>query len=643
LYYPNPYNFAIIPVEILGTAYERFLGRTIYLTSRHAVKVEEKPEVRKAGGVFYTPHYVVDYIVRNTVGELVAGKTPKQAAKIKILDPACGSGNFLLGAYQFLLDWHRDYYRKHCKPSKGHKSDPLTPQGELSTVEKKRILLNNIFGVDIDVNAAEMTKLSLLLKCMEGETEASIANTRRLFHERVLPDIDDNILVGNSLVNTDYYGIVPDDEDEKQIKPFNMQKAFAGVFKQGGFNAVIGNPPYVQMSMFHWFNDNQKNYLLQKYSSSMGRINTFGFFIEKGIQVLAPDGKLGVIVPNTVLTQEYYYELRKFILQNTHIEHIVSYEKRVFSGAVVETATLVLAKTKSAAKTITAFCRNHTKEITYTKKRISQKIFEHTHKNSFIVTSAAGDLRMKQNIDSHCSLKFDDISTINQAIALKKNRSALLYKNQRGKNYQPVLDGREISRYCTNWSGRYLRYDLKAIHSCKREDIFLSKEKIFFRRVASSLIGTLDTNRFYALNTLAVINKRENMNIDIRCLLGVFNSRLVNYYYIKFLKSTKNVFSEIQARQVGQIPFPNIDITKKKDKWQHDEIVHSVNKLLLLYQKLPAAANPQTVRQVRDKIAYYEEQIDQIVYQLYGLTDEEIKMIENESGEKDGHKTVHQR
>ncbi|MDD5419502.1 MAG: type I restriction endonuclease, partial [Methanomicrobiaceae archaeon] len=206
LYYPeSPYEFSAIPADILGQVYEQFLGKVIRLTEGHRAKVEEKPEVRKAGGVFYTPTYIVDYIVKQTVGELVSGKTPEEVSGITILDPACGSGSFLLGAYQFLLNWHRDWYIEHLvpvikekgaaspevrallppvpeqpkQPGRGKRRD-AAPQHlpiykaangtdsrvrsdwKLTTAERKRILLNNIYGVDIDRQAVEVTKLSLL-------------------------------------------------------------------------------------------------------------------------------------------------------------------------------------------------------------------------------------------------------------------------------------------------------------------------------------------------------------------------------------------------------------------------------------------------------------------------------------------------
>ncbi len=194
LYYPeSPYEFSVLSADILGQVYEQFLGKVIRLTAGHQAKVEEKPEVRKAGGVYYTPKYIVDYIVKNTVGVLLNGSsssvipakagiqslTPKEASKLKILDPACGSGSFLLGAYQYLLDWHLKWYidnepdkwAKTKQPAiyQGPSPDPRTPNWHLTTAEKKRILLNNIYGVDIDSQAVEVTKLSLLLKVLEGE------------------------------------------------------------------------------------------------------------------------------------------------------------------------------------------------------------------------------------------------------------------------------------------------------------------------------------------------------------------------------------------------------------------------------------------------------------------------------------------
>jgi adenine-specific DNA-methyltransferase len=247
LYPPScPYEFSVMAVEILGSSYEQFLGKQILLSKSGRAVIEEKPEVRKAGGVYYTPQYIVDYIVKNTVGKLLEDMTPVEASAVKIVDPACGSGSFLLGAYQYLLNWHKDFYNLNEKQNMGKKDSPLTPSGELTTAAKKRILTNSIYGVDLDANAAEVTKLSLLLKCLEGETKESIEAQSQLFHDRILPDLDGNIKSGNSLIELDYYNNEMDFSEERKIKPFSWQKAFLEVFKQGGFDCVIGNPPYLK-------------------------------------------------------------------------------------------------------------------------------------------------------------------------------------------------------------------------------------------------------------------------------------------------------------------------------------------------------------------------------------------------------------
>ncbi|MCZ9938751.1 type I restriction endonuclease [Brachyspira hyodysenteriae] len=184
LYYPlSPYEFSVISVEIIGNAYEQFLGKTITIGKNHSAKIELKPEVRKAGGVYYTPEYIVDYIVANTVGEAIKGKKPEEIANIKILDLACGSGSFLLGAYKYLLNYHIEYYNKIRDRAKfkGSKEDVIKENGDLTIWIKKQILRNNIFGVDIDSNAVEVTKLSLLMKCLEGERVQRQYRTIRIY------------------------------------------------------------------------------------------------------------------------------------------------------------------------------------------------------------------------------------------------------------------------------------------------------------------------------------------------------------------------------------------------------------------------------------------------------------------------------
>ena len=230
----SPFQFDIIEPEILGRIYERFLGSKIRLTEDHHAKVEEKPEVRKAGGVYYTPQYIVDYIVQNTVGEKIKDKTPEEIAEIRICDPACGSGSFLLGAYNYLLDYHKSWYKTNGKNRKYKDDFYLTPEGDILLTLKKRgeILSNNIFGVDIDREATEVAMMSLYLKLLEDGFDKGEAMLFMKGH--ILPTMESNIKCGNSLIGSDFYAdkdlSLFASEELKQVNAFDWEKEFAEIF-----------------------------------------------------------------------------------------------------------------------------------------------------------------------------------------------------------------------------------------------------------------------------------------------------------------------------------------------------------------------------------------------------------------------------
>ncbi len=227
--YDNHYRFDVIKVELLGTIYERYLGNVIRLTPQR-VKVEEKPEVRKAGGVFYTPKYIVDYIVENTVGNLVRDKSPDEISKLRILDPACGSGSFLLGAYQKLLDHHLQWYASHREAAAGRIQFHSDGGPTLTLPERARILKNNIFGVDIDPQAVEITMMSLYVKALEGQRVVPEGKD-------LLPRLSKNVVCGNSLVGTDARDVLGRElsgEEARRINGFDWEAGFPEVFGEGG-------------------------------------------------------------------------------------------------------------------------------------------------------------------------------------------------------------------------------------------------------------------------------------------------------------------------------------------------------------------------------------------------------------------------
>lgn len=359
LYYPDsPYEFSVLPADILGQVYERFLGKVIRLTPAHRAVIELKPEVRKAGGVYYTPTYIVDYIVKETVGKLVEGKKPGPrggVSKLRILDPACGSGSFLLGAYQYLLDWHRDEYVKDDPVKWARGKNPRLYQKSaddwrLTTDERKRILLNNIYGVDKDDQAVEVTKLSLLLKVLEGEDEETIQRQLSLFQKRALPDLGNNIKCGNSLIGSDFYegrqGNLFDDDEIYRINAFDWDNEFSEIMKSGGFDAVIGNPPYIRIQALKEWAPVEVEFYKDRYNSaSKGNYDIYVVFVEKGLELLNSQGLLGFILPHKFFQAKYGEPLRGLVAAGKHLAEIVHFgDQQVFVGATTYTCLLFLDK-----------------------------------------------------------------------------------------------------------------------------------------------------------------------------------------------------------------------------------------------------------------------------------------------------------
>ena len=629
LYYPSPYAFDAMPVEIMGTAYEQFLGKVIRITPAHHAKIEEKPEVRKAGGVYYTPQYIVEYIVKNTVGKLIEGKTPQGISKIKIVDPACGSGSFLIGAYQYLLDFHKNYYSNNGRPSKGKKNNPLTPEGNLTTEEKKRILLNNIFGVDIDVNAVEVTKLSLLLKCMEGETSASIAYQLSMFHERVLPTLDNNIKDGNSLIDTDFYSAELDFGNEKKIKPFSWYKAFPEVFKQRGFDCVIGNPPYGAV-----YDEVQKQYFISHYKTVEGRYDNFELFIENGIKLLEKDGLLGFIIPSPFLTNLYSRKLRQRIVTNSSLKEVVSFSMPVFEDPTVHTCIIIVSPTRQAKSRITI--KNQIDSIERLNSKESFQIFQdEIKKNANFVIDVFINPSAKNIIDKLISKSkpLGETCFIRQCIKTGNDEKLVIISNSKLKEpWKKTLRGKSISRYGTTEKNVYLKYGNWLARNWKNTS-FYETNKIAIRETGKRITATLDLEERYFLSSLyAIYFKQEELNNenDLKFLLGILNSELANYY-IKLiaLNLTEGAFTKVRTNQLARLPIVNLK--SSSDESSKNEIVKLVDQLLKLNEEKAETKLQTNINQLQTKIDYCENRVDEIVYQLYGLTEDEIETIENKN------------
>jgi adenine-specific DNA-methyltransferase len=417
----SPYDFNYIPIHILGSIYERFLGKVVTVSSGKA-EIEEKPQVRKAGGVFYTPKYVVDYIISQNIGKLIEGKTPKQISEFTFADISCGSGSFLIGAFDYLLDYHNRYYNINKEQAKrdGCKFDQDTGSWVLSIKQKQQILLNNIYGVDIDLQATEVTQLSLFLKMLEDETTATANDMMVLFHETILPNLTNNIKCGNSLIGSEILApkLDLDLEYERKLNPFDFSIAFPKVFNKGGFDVLVGNPPYVKEYTEREIFEGIKLGKLAKYYQ--GKMDLWYFFVCYGLDLLKENGLLGYITPNNWVSNSGASILRNKVINDSQIISIIDFNDfMVFKDASIQTMILNLQKSKD--KNNYSFYQ----QVFNVKKLKEVDVINDLVGNKAAVSIITNPkIERKQNLDTF--LKFDNDSDVEILNKIKSKRNFIL-------------------------------------------------------------------------------------------------------------------------------------------------------------------------------------------------------------------------
>jgi len=716
LYPPeSPYRFSVIPAEIHGHVYEQFLGKVISLGEDGGVEVEYKPEVRKAGGVYYTPTYIVEYIVEKTVGKLLAGQTPTTVSELRILDPACGSGSFLIGAYQRLLDWHLEWYTSHLVPhlaagkaESSREVQALLPPGgpagagavgnaagaakrrgrgrprkssaaaspcaangqragsfpifqaaggewRLATAERKRILLNNICGVDIDLQAVEVTKLSLQLKVLEGENQETLSQQLTLFKERALPDLGENIKCGNSLIDPDFYDgqtSLFDEEEMYRVNAFDWEAEFPEIMGRGGFDAVIGNPPYITISgkQNSHVSFDVKNYAIARYKSAEYKVNYFSLFIEKGIKLLSDGSRLGFIVPRAFMDNNYFKKLRKIILDSCYLDTLVEIRDSVFNGAETGGNVILVLIKSNCDETYSSNITNgavvddvhffSTDSQAYVK--MEQKHFrEQPNFNFFIMNKEHFDLIVKIKTSN---TTLSDICSVYNGANTGNMAKILLSKEKVDYRYIKILEGKNISRYTICWNGLYICYDpslrdkidiksldtrQKKIDFALRDPAIFHTDKIILRQTADRLIGTFDDEHYITRHsTHLILMKKDISQINLKYILGLFNSRLLTYYYQKIIPEVGKTFAEVKTVNVGRLPIRTIDFSGPEDVARHDKMVKLVENMLDLHRRLSESKTGHEKTLLSRQIETTDRQIDALVYELYGLSEEEIAIVE---------------
>jgi len=527
-----------------------------------------------------------------------------------LLDPACGSGSFLVGAYSYLLNYHLDYYTKDKNLKNALKNSKIYQVSDknykLAIEEKQKILVNNIYGVDIDSQAVEVTKLSLYLKLLENEGKEAEGFLFKHSDLKLLPTLDKNIKCGNSLIGSDFYNdkdlsLFGNDEMRK-VNVFDWDKEFPEIFKNGGFDVCIGNPPYVR---YENLSEELIIYSKTKYQCSQGFFDIFQLFLEKSFYIIRKDGKLGFIFPSLFLKGMSYKLSRKFFIENTYIDVIRNYGDDVFFNVKMPTFIFIVSKKNKMNERINFYIKKNT---SFNCIQINQ---EKLINDNYIFESS--DLASKISLDC---IKLSDLIEITRGLEIGKNKAIIDSSEESIK----IVFGKNISRYLIN-SLSYIH--IKTLNKFNKNSDIFEYEKLVIRETGKRITATYDNTGLITNRSLYCI--RSNM-INLKYLLGIINSSLMQYYYVSQFKSDTDIFPKIRIGQVKDLP-----IKLSTNTSFHDKLVSLVEQMLETQKRFHNAKSESDKKFYIQKIDLIDKQIDKMVYELYDLTEDEIRIVEESS------------
>jgi adenine-specific DNA-methyltransferase len=642
----------------------------------------------------------VNRIVEDTIGPVINGKTPKQVEKIKILDPACGSGSFLLGAYEFLLRWHLDYYFENKEKYKNviyqnsSKSWCLTPQ------EKKKILLNNIYGVDIDAQAVETTKLSLCLKVLEGETKETLEKQLTLFKEQALPDIGENIKCGNSLVGSDIGAKSLSMNELYKINPFDWKNEFKSIFSEGksGFDVIIGNPPYLRVQGLNEFHGNEIAYYSSKYQSAVKRFDMYLLFIERSYQLMNKNGVLGFICPHKFINSDFGSGIRSFFHENKSIYKLISFDYNlIFQSASTYTCLLYLTKEKN--KHLRFIQLPELKEgaikkflATVEEKDYSLIDYKNLNENKWVLSSGSS-INLLDKLYSSKKFKRLDyfFEGVVQGIVTGNDDTHLLeyVKENRGgltECYSPALEkniliesnlikkclvGKDVKRFDLSKETTYCIFPYKQVGKktiileekefkerfpkgydyIKQFKVDLTKKKIKYKTNAkywyslhrSRDIDLYEQDRiitpeisFHCNFRLAV--KGTYHNAKVYSLVPSAKNKMSSYFWLGILNSNfswwymcqtgyvlRGGYSSFSNKYLNGLPLPVISSSEKELCEKISSVSNSLENLTTRHAEI---SSPTDQKFLERQLISAEKKLNELVYELYGFSKEEILYIE---------------
>jgi type I restriction-modification system DNA methylase subunit len=564
------YNFSAIEADALGKIYEQYLSHILKKTEKRA-KLTENHVHRKEQGIYYTPTYIVDYIVRNTLGELLKDEKV-DVEKLRVLDPACGSGSFLIKAFDVL----NEHYEKN---DEDYAQAQLDSTGRFT--KKTKILQNNIFGVDLDKQAVEIAQLNLLLKIAEKRQK--------------LPMLEQNIKCGNSLI---------DDEKVAGDKAFKWEVEFKEIVNNSGFDVVIGNPPYGAE-----LTETERDFISHKYHFSSSHKNTALVFIEKSLHLINQKGYFGMIVPKSLAFSQIWRSGRDLIKEN--IVKVVDVSK-AFEDVLLEQMIIILNKSTKSD--------NYVLQDLYSGECISvdKKFIDST--DSIILHGEKEDFEIFKKMNKS-SKYVSSITKTSRGLPFQK------YLVKERTKY-PIIKGKNIARYTFQFSGEFLPE--KLIEQVKAKIDFLQQPKVISQRIVAHvtkpkphiiIMSALDREGLMVVDTVENTISTD-VNYSLEFLLCLLNSKLISWYAYRYIFSKAIRTMDFDDYYLGKIPLPHAKI-------DNEIFINIVNKMFSLNKRLDEIGNKMTDERTRieEEIKKTDAQIDELIFEVYGITDDERKII----------------
>jgi Eco57I restriction-modification methylase/TaqI-like C-terminal specificity domain len=567
--------------DILGRSYERSLERR----QRHA---------RKSSGVYYTPDHVVRYMVEGTLGTMLEGQTPDDVAALHVLDPACGSGSFLLGAFDRLVEWHRAWYLARS-PADGALYRDRHGEWQLTSAKRVEILVNNIYGVDLDEHAVDVTRLSLSLRALEGELDEPRGSAPSASES--LAPLAAHVRSGNSLVSSE----------------FDYQTSFPEVFARGGFEVVLGNPPYVSYGGRQAvpISDSLRRYFARAYESG-GWATAHSLFMERSAKELSRR-LVSFIVPDQVGHLAGYRSLRELLARQGSVVEVRYWGENVFKGVVTPSLTFVLDRASPGGET-----RILNADGTEQRARIEEgHAWTASGAEALLDKLRKGSTSIRRYL-ADCGVRTTDAKK--QVVELAGARG----------EFMAVLEGRQIGRYSCAPPEVAVLLDAGAKVYVSREEKYLKAEFLIRQTAAYPVVGPREHATHFR-NSLHALYPPDN-GWDVRYVVGLLNSKLLRFAYVARVREAhQRAFPQVKLGPLGDLPIRDLRLDVPEDRARHDRVVGLVADMLAAKRELGAAKAPLRAA-LEARVGELDRSIDREVFRLYDLTEAEIETVEEAVG-----------